>query len=53
MSNNADRPKLQLPITPELDQMYVRASEKVDMGKNERYLRSLLGDEVYEMWDND
>lgn len=52
MTNN-DRPRLQLPVIPELDQLHLRADEKKHAGVNERYLRSLLGDEVYEMWDND
>jgi hypothetical protein len=50
---NEPRPRLQLPKSPELDRLHLRAGEKRDAGSSEMYLRSLLGDEVYEMWDND
>lgn len=52
MTNN-DRPRLRLPVSPELDRLHIRAGEKINAGESERYLRDLLGDEVYEMWDND
>ena len=41
------------PVTVEDDQRELRQVEKIDAGANERYLRDLLGDDVYEDWDND
>lgn len=47
---------LRLPGGPksiEDDQRELRRIEKLDAGANERFLRSLLGDDEYEDWDND
>jgi hypothetical protein len=41
------------PVAVEDDQRELRKVEKLDAGANERYLRDLLGDDVYEDWDND
>jgi hypothetical protein len=38
---------------PEDDQRELRRVAKMDAGANERYLRSLMGDDEYEAWDND
>lgn len=35
------------------DQRELRRVAKSDAGASERYLRALLGDDVYEAWDND
>lgn len=53
MTIDNEQPKLQLPVTPDLDRLHIRAAEKNVMNQSERYMRNLLGDEVYEMWDND
>ena len=41
------------PNTVADDQRELRRMAKRDADANERYLRDLLGDDVYEYWDND
>lgn len=47
------RQKLALPITPDLDRLHLRAAERRVTSESERFMRDLLGDEVYETWSND
>lgn len=42
-----------LQPTPESDRAEIRRLAKEDASLNERYLRDLMGDDVYEDWDND
>jgi hypothetical protein len=53
MTIDNEQPKLQLPVTPDLDRLHIRAAEKNVMSQSERFMRDLLGDEGYEAWDND
>ena len=39
--------------SPEDDRRELRRVAKMDAGVNEKYLRSLMGDDEYEAWDND
>jgi hypothetical protein len=41
------------PTTVEDDQRELRRIAKHDADSNERYLRNLMGDDEYEVWDND
>jgi hypothetical protein len=39
--------------TPEDDRRELRRVAKAGAGASERFLRDLMGDDVYEDWDND
>ena len=41
------------PKTVDDDRRELRRAAKRDAGASERYLRDLVGDDVYERWDND
>lgn len=41
------------PKTSTDDRRELRRIAKADAGPSERYLRNLIGDEVYESWDLD
>lgn len=41
------------PNTADDDRRELRRAARRDAGASERYLRDLMGDDVYEDWDND
>jgi hypothetical protein len=41
------------PRTIDDDRRELRRSAKANADANERFLRNLMGDDEYEMWDND